>query len=120
MRQLVSAVLFETRYRGRALVYQGMRITGAADPRASLENTLAGKLPQRVITRNAAKGFSSYGNQIGLSTGFVREYYHEGFLAKRMEVGAVVGAVPKEQVRRESPVSDLHDGHACFCGNCDD
>lgn len=90
---------------GRALVYQGMRITGAADPRASLENTLAGKLPQRVITRNAAKGFSSYGNQIGLSTGFVREYYHEGFLAKRMEVGAVVGAVPKEQVRRESPVS---------------
>ncbi len=90
---------------GRALVYQGMRITGAADPRASLENTLAGKLPQRVITRNAAKGFSSYGNQIGLSTGFVREYYHEGFLAKRMEVGAVVGAVPKEQVRRESPLS---------------
>ncbi len=90
---------------GRALVYQGMRITGASDPRASLENTLAGKLPQRVITRNAAKGFSSYGNQIGLSTGFVREYYHEGFLAKRMEVGAVVGAVPKEQVRRESPVS---------------
>lgn len=90
---------------GRALVYQGMRITGAADPRASLEETLAGKLPQRVITRGAAKGFSSYGNQIGLATGLVREYYHDGFLAKRMEVGAVVGAVPKDQVRRESPVS---------------
>lgn len=88
---------------GRAYVYQGMRITGAADPRASLEETLAGKLPQRVITRGAARGFSSYGNQIGLSTGFVREYYHDGFLAKRMEVGAVIGAVPKEQVRRESP-----------------
>lgn len=89
---------------GRALVYQGMRITGSADPRAALEDTLVGKLPQRVITRGAAKGFSSYGNQIGLSTGYVREYYHEGFLAKRMEVGAVVGAVPKEQVRRESPL----------------
>lgn len=88
---------------GRALVYQGMRITGAADPRASLEETLSGKLPQRVITRGAARGFSSYGNQIGLSTGFVREYYHEGFLAKRMEVGAVVGAVPRDQVRRETP-----------------
>lgn len=88
---------------GRAYVYQGMRITGAADPRASLEDTLSGKLPQRVITRGAARGFSSYGNQIGLSTGFVREYYHDGFLAKRMEVGAVVGAVPKDQVRRESP-----------------
>lgn len=88
---------------GRALVYQGMRITGASDPRASLEDTLSGKLPQRVITKGAARGFSSYGNQIGLSTGFVREYYHEGFLAKRMEVGAVVGAVPRDQVRRESP-----------------
>ncbi len=90
---------------GRALVYQGMRITGAADPRASLEETLSGKLAQRVITRGAAKGFSSYGNQIGLATGFVREYYHEGFLAKRMEVGAVIGAVPRDQVRRESPLS---------------
>lgn len=89
---------------GRALVYQGMRITGSADPRASLEDTLSGKLAQRIITRGAARGFSSYGNQIGLSTGFVREYYHEGFLAKRMEVGAVVGAVPRDQVRRETPI----------------
>ncbi len=89
---------------GRALVYQGMRITGSADPRAGLEETLSGKLPQRVITKGAARGFSSYGNQIGLATGFVREYYHEGFLAKRMEVGAVVGAVPRDQVRRETPV----------------
>ncbi|MGL4344377.1 MAG: phosphoribosylformylglycinamidine synthase [Cellulosilyticaceae bacterium] len=88
---------------GRAYVYQAMRVTGAADPNASLENTLSGKLPQRKITRTAANGYSAYGNQIGLATGEVKEYYHEGYKAKRLEVGAVVGAVKKENVRREEP-----------------
>ncbi|MGL4738333.1 MAG: phosphoribosylformylglycinamidine synthase [Cellulosilyticaceae bacterium] len=88
---------------GRAYVYQAMRVTGAADPNESLENTLPGKLPQRKITRTAANGYSAYGNQIGLATGEVKEYYHEGYKAKRLEVGAVVGAVPKANVRREEP-----------------
>ncbi len=88
---------------GRSYVYQAMRITGASDPTESLENTLPGKLPQKYITRTAAHGYSSYGNQIGLATSFVREIYDPGYKAKRMEVGAVVGAVPEKQVRRESP-----------------
>ncbi len=90
---------------GRAYVYQGMRITGSADPRTPIEETISGKLPQFKITREAAKGFSSYGNQIGLATGLVEEIYDEGFVAKRMEVGAVVGAVPKSHVRREKPLA---------------
>ncbi len=88
---------------GRAYVYHAMRISGAADPRTPLEQTLAGKLPQRKITKEAARGFSSYGNQIGLATGYVQEHYHPGFMAKRMEVGAVIGAAPRAHVRRESP-----------------
>ena len=92
---------------GRAYVYQSMRITGAGDPRTSLEDTLKGKLSQRKICTEAAHGFSSYGNQIGLTTGFVHEVYHEGYVAKRMEVGAVVAAAPKSQVKRLEPL----DGH---------
>ncbi len=88
---------------GRAYVYQAMRVTGAADPRVPFEKTLKGKLPQRKITTTAAAGYSSYGNQIGLSTGLVNEFYHEGYVAKRMEIGAVVGAVPAENVVRECP-----------------
>lgn len=90
---------------GRAYVYQGMRVTGAADPRTPIEETLEGKLPQSIITKKAAQGFSSYGNQIGLATGLVDEVYDEGFLAKRMEVGAVVGASPQEDVTRKTPSS---------------
>jgi phosphoribosylformylglycinamidine synthase len=89
---------------GRAYVYQAMRVTGSGDPRVDISVTLPGKLPQRKITREAAQGYSSYGNQIGVSTGQVREIYHPGYIAKRMEVGAVVGAVPFENVRREKPV----------------
>lgn len=88
---------------GRAYVYQAMRITGAADPRESFENTLPGKLPQRKITQKAMEGYSSYGNQIGVPAGVVREIYHEGYVAKRMEVGAVVAAAPRENVIRKSP-----------------
>ncbi|MCP4114743.1 MAG: phosphoribosylformylglycinamidine synthase [Desulfobacteraceae bacterium] len=88
---------------GRSYVYQAMRITGAADPRTPYEETLPGKLPQRTICRRAAHGYSSYGNQIGVSTGFVKEYYHDRFFAKRMEVGAVIAATPKDQVIREVP-----------------
>ena len=88
---------------GRAYVYQAMRVTGAADPRVPVEDTLPGKLPQRKITIGAAAGYSSYGNQIGLATGHVQEYYHDKFVAKRMEVGAVVGAVPRNLVKRETP-----------------
>ena len=88
---------------GRAYVYQSMRITGAGDPRKTLAETLPGKLPQRKICREAAHGFSSYGNQIGLTTGYVHEVYDEGYLAKRMEVGAVVAAAPKQQVLRLIP-----------------
>lgn len=90
---------------GRVYVYQGMRLTGSSDPRTPVEETISGKLPQIKITRDAARGFSSYGNQIGLATGLVEEVYDEGFLAKRMEVGAVIGAAPKKNVRREHPVT---------------
>ncbi|MGM0548058.1 MAG: phosphoribosylformylglycinamidine synthase [Bacillota bacterium] len=85
---------------GRAYVYQAMRISGAADPRAPIEATLAGKLPQKKIVQEAANGYSSYGNQIGLATGMVRELYHQRFLAKHLELGAVVAAAPKENVFR--------------------
>ena len=88
---------------GRAYVYQSMRITGAGDPRKTLAETTPGKLPQRKICQEAAHGFSSYGNQIGLTTGYVHEIYYEGYIAKRMEVGAVVAAAPKEQVKRLEP-----------------
>ena len=88
---------------GRAYVYQSMRVTGSANPCQKLEDTISGKLPQRKITTEAAEGFSSYGNQIGLCTGQVKEYYHKGFTAKRMEVGAVIAAAPKENVVREKP-----------------
>ena len=90
---------------GRAYVYQAMRVTGAGDPHTSLEDTLEGKLPQKKITQEAARGYSSYGNQIGLATGEVKEYYHPGYVAKRMEIGAVIGAAPRNQVRRETPVA---------------
>lgn len=89
---------------GRAYVYQAMRITGSGDPRVPVESTLDGKLPQRKITVDAARGFSSYGNQIGLSTGKVKEIYDDGYIAKRMEIGAVVGAVPMKNVDRKKPV----------------
>ena len=88
---------------GRAYVFQAMRITGSANPLELFKNTLSGKLPQRKITTKAAHGYSSYGNQIGLATTFVKELYHEGFKAKRMEVGFVAGAVKKDWVRREIP-----------------
>ncbi|MCL2077922.1 MAG: phosphoribosylformylglycinamidine synthase [Oscillospiraceae bacterium] len=88
---------------GRAYVYQAMRITGAGDPRKSLNQTLQGKIPQKKLTVTAAEGFSSYGNQIGIATGFVKELYHEGYVAKRLETGAVIGAASVSSVRRESP-----------------
>ena len=88
---------------GRTYVYQAMRVTGASDPRESLEDTLKGKLPQRAITQRAAAGFSSYGNQIGLATGIVDEVYHEGYKAKRLETGFVVAGARKEMVYREAP-----------------
>ncbi len=88
---------------GRSYVYQAMRVTGSGDPRVSLADTHAGKLMQRKITRGAASGYSSYGNQIGLATGQVQEIYHEGYVAKRMEIGAVIGAAPKKNVIREAP-----------------
>ena len=88
---------------GRSYVYQAMRISGAGDITTPIAETRAGKLPQQVISKTAAHGYSSYGNQIGLATTYVREYFHPGFVAKRMELGAVVGAVPKENVVREKP-----------------
>ncbi|MBQ9058466.1 MAG: phosphoribosylformylglycinamidine synthase [Atopobiaceae bacterium] len=88
---------------GRSYVYQAMRVTGAADPRVPVDQTIPGKLPQRKIVTTAAEGYSSYGNQIGLATGQVHELYHPGYLAKRMEIGAVVGATPERHVRRERP-----------------
>ena len=88
---------------GRSYVYQAMRVTGAADPLLPISETLEGKLPQRKIVTTAAAGYSSYGNQIGLATGQVDEIYHAGYVAKRMEVGAVVGAAPAKNVRREVP-----------------
>lgn len=90
---------------GRAYVYQAMRVTGSADPRERIENTLEGKLPQKKITKAAAKGYSSYGNQIGLATTQINELYDPGYKAKRMEVGYVAGAVPKEWVRRDAPIA---------------
>lgn len=89
---------------GRAYVYQAMRITGSGNPLVSKEHTLPGKLPQSYITTTAVKGFSSYGNQIGVPTGEVREYYHDSYRAKRLEVGAVIGAVPRSHVHRENPI----------------
>ena len=88
---------------GRAYVYGAMRLTGAADPTAPIAQTIPGKLPQRKIVTTAAAGYSSYGNQIGLATGMVDEIYHPGYVAKRMEIGAVVGAAPAANVRREVP-----------------
>ncbi len=88
---------------GRSYVYQAMRVTGSGDPRTPDDKTLVGKLPQRKITQGAAAGYSSYGNQIGLATGLVEEYYHNRFVAKRMEVGAVIGAAPRDAVVRERP-----------------
>ncbi len=85
---------------GRTYVYQAMRITGAADPTRSLSETLAGKLPQRKLVNGAAAGYSSYGNQIGLATGYVKEVYHPDYVAKRMEIGAVMGAAPRSSVKR--------------------
>ncbi len=89
---------------GRVYVYQAMRVTGSADPRKPIEETLQGKLPQRKITQGAAAGYSSYGNQIGLATGQVTEVYDEDYVAKRMEIGAVIGAAPASHVRRETPL----------------
>ena len=88
---------------GRSYVYAAMRVTGAADPRRGIKDTMKGKLPQRKIVQDAAAGYSSYGNQIGLATGQVDEIYHEGYAAKRMEIGAVIAAAPAENVRRERP-----------------
>jgi phosphoribosylformylglycinamidine synthase len=90
---------------GRAYVYQAMRVTGAGDPLLPIEDTLPGKLPQRKLVIGAAQGYSSYGNQVGLATGIVKEFYHEGYTAKRMEIGAVLGAVPAANVRREEPAA---------------
>ena len=90
---------------GRSFVYQAMRVTGAGDPRAAFEDTLPGKLPQRKICQIAAHGYSSYGNQIGLATGKVSEVYHPGYVAKRMEVGAVIAAAPRENVLRGEPAT---------------
>ena len=88
---------------GRSYVYQAMRVTGAGDPTVPLSDTLPGKLPQRKLTTTAAAGYSSYGNQIGLATGLVHEFYHPGYIAKRMEIGAVVGAAPASNVIRLTP-----------------
>jgi len=89
---------------GRSYVYAAMRVTGAADPTRPVEDTLAGKLPQKKLVATAAAGYSSYGNQIGLATGQVDELYHDGYMAKRMEIGAVIAATPADHVRRECPV----------------
>ena len=88
---------------GRTYVYQAMRITGAADPTVSASKTLKGKLPQKKICTEAARGYSSYGNQVGLATGYVKEIYHPGYAAKRMEIGAVIGAAKRSDVLREAP-----------------
>ena len=91
--------------RDSSYVYQAMRVTGCADPRTTVADTMAGKLPQKKITLGAATGYSSYGNQIGLATGQVAEIYHENFVAKRLEVGAVIAAAPKCNVVREVPAA---------------
>ncbi len=87
---------------GRTYVYQAMRVTGAADPTVSVNETMKGKLPQKKLVRGAASGYSSYGNQIGLATGYVKEIYHPDYVAKRMEIGAVMGAAPRRAVKRET------------------
>ena len=87
---------------GRTYVYQAMRVTGAADPTVSVKDTMKGKLPQKKLVREAAHGYSSYGNQIGLATGYVKEIYHPDYVAKRMEIGAVMGAAPRRAVKRET------------------
>ncbi len=87
---------------GRTYVYQAMRVTGAADPTRPQSETLEGKLPQKKLVREAAHGYSSYGNQIGLATGYVKEVYHPDYVAKRMEIGAVLGAAPRRAVVREN------------------
>ena len=98
---------------GRTYVYQAMRVTGAADPTKSLKETLKGKLPQKKLVRQAADGYSSYGNQIGLATGYVKEIYHPDYVAKRMEIGAVMGAAPRRAVIREtSDPGDIKIGRA--------
>ena len=89
---------------GRVYVYQAMRVTGCGDPRKTVAETLPNKLPQRKLTNEAARGYSSYGNQIGLATGQVAEIYHEGYVAKRMEIGALIGAAPSKNVVRERPI----------------
>src|SRR5690606_7013606 len=89
---------------GRSYVYQAMRISGSGDPRTRIEDTIPGKLPQRKITTVAAQGYSSYGNQIGVAAGQVDEIYDEGYVAKRMELGAVIAAAPMKNVVREKPV----------------
>ena len=89
---------------GRVYVYQAMRVTGCGDPRETVQDTMPNKLPQRKLTNEAARGYSSYGNQIGLATGKVEEIYHEGYKAKRLEIGALVGAAPKENVVRNRPI----------------
>ena len=85
---------------GRTYVYQAMRVTGAADPTVSVKDTIPGKLPQKKLVREAAHGYSSYGNQIGLATGYIKEVYHPNYVAKRMEIGAVLGAAPRRAVQR--------------------
>ena len=90
---------------GRGYVYGAMRITGAANPTVSISKTLKGKLPQRKIVTTAAEGYSSYGNQIGLATGIVDEIYHKGYLAKHMEIGAVIAAVPEKNIKRKKPIA---------------
>ncbi len=89
---------------GRTYVYQAMRVTGAADPLVPVKDTMPGKLPQRKLVTTAAAGYSAYGNQIGLATGLVNEVYHKGYAAKRLEIGAVIGAAPEANVRREEPL----------------
>ena len=96
---------------GRTYVYQAMRVTGAADPTKSLKETMPGKLPQRKIVRTAAEGYSSYGNQIGLATGLVNEVYHPNYVAKRMEIGAVIGAAPKNAVVQQDLQRHTHLNH---------
>ena len=91
---------------GRTYVYQALRISGSANPNEKIEDTMKGKLPQKIITTKAAHGYSSYGNQIGLATTFVNEIYHSGYKAKRMELGVVVGAAPAENIRRDKPEKD--------------
>ena len=89
-------------YKRQTYVYQAMRVTGAADPTVSVKDTMKGKLPQKKLVREAAHGYSSYGNQIGLATGAVKEIYHPNYVAKRMEIGAVLGAAPRRAVIRET------------------